>query len=73
MYKLNRKERKRITYITKEALNKRGDLSLITRFLINKSLYISVSIDDIYNNSNESKLLLADNKNFKVKVLKKKK
>ena len=70
---MNRKERKRITYITKEALNKRGDLSLITRFLINKSLYISVSIDDIYNNSNESKLLLADNKNFKVKVLKKKK
>lgn len=70
---MNRKKRKRITYITKEALNKRGDLSLITRFLINKSLYISVSIDNIYNNSNESKLLLADNKNFKVKVLKKKK
>lgn len=70
---MNRRERKRITYITKEALNKRGNLSLITRVLINKSLSISVSTGDRYDNFDESKILLNNNKNFKVKVLKKKK
>ena len=73
MYKLSKRERKRITYITKESLSKKGGLPLITRFLISKSLSISVLTENIYDNFKDSKILLDSNKNFKVKVFKKKK
>ncbi|MBC5995333.1 hypothetical protein EAI30_07310 [Romboutsia ilealis] len=70
---MNKRERKRITYITKESLNKKGGLPLMTRFLISKSLSISVSTESIYDNFKDSKILLGSSKNFKVKVFKKKK